>query len=168
MQEIERVKPRDPESTIYGIWNSILSLQFPITQGYVIRPQDKHTDQAGQNGFSDLHVFHYPGVATTATKFLIVQCKRMGDENKSSVWVEAVDQLDRYLYATHGRRRRADRSPVYGIACVGLKMRVYKYDDSSQGVLNWAPRGLTRGTRYDIVKDHKKVQKILDAILNDH
>ncbi|KAJ5212362.1 uncharacterized protein N7498_004008 [Penicillium cinerascens] len=167
-QEMKRVRKGDHESTIYGVWNSILSLQFPITQGYVTRPQDRHTSQAGEQGFSDLHVFHYPSTATTATKFLIVQCKRKGDEGKGSVWIEAINQLDRYLSATHGRRPPAARSPVYGIACVGLTMRVYKYDDINQRVLDWAPFGWLRGSDYSLKKNHDKVQQILDFILNNH
>lgn len=134
----------------------------------MIRPQDKHTDQAGEEGFSDLHVFHYRGAATTATKFLIVQCKRKGDEGKPSVWEEAVDQLSRYLSATHGRRRPADRSSVYGMACVGEYMRVYKYDDINEQVLNWAPHGWLTGSCFNIKDDHVKVQEILDVILADH
>ncbi|KAJ5670078.1 uncharacterized protein N7477_005441 [Penicillium maclennaniae] len=168
LQELRRLRRGDHESTIYGIWNSILSLQFPITQGYVTRPQDRHTDQAGKKGFSDLHVFHYRGAASTATKFLIVQCKRIGDEGKKSVWKQAIGQLNRYLGATHGRRPRANRTAVYGIAGIGKEMRVFKYDDVKQRVFEWAPHGWLRGSKFHLENNRVKVQQILDAILNDH
>jgi hypothetical protein len=56
-----------------------------------------------------------------------------GGRGQHSVWAEAIDQLSRYLGATHGWPP-ADRSAVYGIACIGLTMRVYKYDDINQAV----------------------------------
>ncbi|KAJ5832041.1 hypothetical protein N7474_000352 [Penicillium riverlandense] len=167
-REIARIRPGDPESTLYGVWNAILGLQFPIAQGYITRPQDRHTAQSGQYGFSDLHTFQYRGNAANASKFLIVQCKRAGSESQDSVWRDAVDQLDQYLCDTHGRRRPADRTPVYGIAAVGLKMRVYRYDDVNQCVLNWAPRGLPQGAQWDLESEAGKVQRILDHILNNH
>jgi hypothetical protein len=34
--------------------------------------------------------------------------------------------------------RPSDRSPVYGIVAVGKYMRVYKYDDVNESVLNWS------------------------------
>ena len=150
------------------MWNSILSFQFPICQGYVTRPQDEHTTQSGAKGYSDLHTFHYRGESSTADKFLIVQCKRAGSETRSSVWAEGVSQLNQYLAATHGTRRPLDRSPVYGIIAVGRFMRVYKYDDINRSVLNWSPRGVQAGKEWDLKEGDLTVQKILDHILNNH
>ncbi|KAJ5167741.1 uncharacterized protein N7482_003335 [Penicillium canariense] len=167
-QEIELISRRRPESVLYGVWTAILALQFPITRGYVTRPQDQHTSQGGQRGFSDLHIFQYAGNATQANKFLMVQCKTAGTETRTAIWDDAVDQLSRYLSSSHGTRRRADRTPVYGIAAIGRCIRVYKYDDVNRQVLDWAPRGMTRGAIWD-VKDHaRQVQRILDHILDNH
>lgn len=105
---------------------------------------------------------------TKANKFLIVQCKRAGSESQTSVWDEAVDQLSDYLRTTHRRRRPADRTPVYGIAAVGKAMRVYKYSDVHQGVLDWAPTGLPKGQHWELNKDTREVQRILDHILDNH
>jgi hypothetical protein len=142
-------------------------VQFPVADGYIVRPQDRHDSQGGRQGYSDFHVFHYRNNATTAVKFLIVQCKRPGTERQDAVWEQAVDQLNEYLSATHGKRPPAARSPVYGIAAVGKKMRVYKYDDINQQVLNWAPRGM-RWDLWDVVDDAEKVQRILDHIRDNH
>ncbi|KAJ5095751.1 hypothetical protein NUU61_005107 [Penicillium alfredii] len=168
--ELIRLRPGDPESTQYGLWNAILGLQFPVSQGFITRPQDRHSSQAGAYGFSDLHTYHYRGTATHATKFLIVQCKRPSASTQSSVWRQAVDQLDEYLSNTHGTRRPANRTPVYGIVAIGLKLRVYKYDDVNQGVLNWAPRGsgVKGGTMLNLDKDATKVQWILNHIYHNH
>ena len=85
---------------MYEIWNAILALQFPVAQGYIIRPPDRHTSQGSEYVFSDLHVFRYRNNATAADKFLIVQCKRAGIETQDAAWEQAVDQLSRYLSAT--------------------------------------------------------------------
>ncbi|KAJ5211012.1 hypothetical protein N7491_010828 [Penicillium cf. griseofulvum] len=169
-QEVSRIKKSDPESTLYGAWNAILSFQFPVSEGYITRPQDEHTSQSGEKGYSDLHTFHYQGNSSTADKFLIVQCKRAGYESRPSVWAEGVDQLCRYLSSTHGRRRPSDRSPVYGIVAVGKHMRVYKYDDVSGWVLNWSPnpRRLKRGKTWHLKDNYNEVQLILDHIRDNH
>ncbi|KAJ5595356.1 uncharacterized protein N7459_001564 [Penicillium hispanicum] len=168
VQELSRIRRNDPECTIYGLWNSILALQFPIVQGYVTRPQDEHTLLTGEKGFSDLHVFHYRGAATSANKFLIVQCKRYDYEGWPTVWTEGVDQLNDYLSATHRRRGPARRTPVYGIVAIGRRMRVYKYSDQLRSVQNWAPSGLQPGKPWHLKDDASQVQQILDHILNNH
>jgi hypothetical protein len=168
-QEINRIQKRDPESTLYGVWNAILSFQFPVSEGYITRPQDEHTAQSGEKGYSDLHTFHYQKNSSTADKFLIVQCKRAAYETHSSVWAEGVDQLRRYLSSTHGRRRPSHRSPVYGIVAVGKHMRVYRYDDVSQSVLDWSPsRRLERGKHRNLKKDSEEIQLILNHIRDNH
>jgi hypothetical protein len=170
VQEIGRIKKGDPESTLYGVWNAILSFQFPVSEGYITRPQDEHTEQSGEKGYSDLHTFHYQGTSSTADKFLIVQCKRAGYETHPSVWEEGVDQLCRYLLSTHGRRRPSDRSPVYGIVAVGKFLRVYKYDDVSGCVLNWSPnsRRLKMGEVWNLKNHYNEIQLILDHIRDNH
>ncbi|CAI7677861.1 unnamed protein product [Penicillium manginii] len=120
-QEIRRVPRAGPESVLYGVWNTILTWQFPVQEGYVTRPQDRHTSQAGQNGFSDLHTYQYSPGQRRADKFLVVQCKRTGLETRTSVWNEGVQQLNQYLSATHGTR--LNPTPVYGIVAVGVYMR---------------------------------------------
>ncbi|KAJ6012427.1 hypothetical protein N7522_002782 [Penicillium canescens] len=169
-QELDRIERNDPESIVYGVWNAILSFQFPVSEGYITRPQDEHTAQSGEKGYSDLHTFHYQENSSTADKFLIVQCKRAGYETHASVWAEGVDQLCQYLSSTHGRRRPSDRSPVYGIVAVGKYMRVYKYDDVNESVLNWSPnpRRLKKGNLWHLEENYEQVQLILDHIRDNH
>ncbi|CAG8115909.1 unnamed protein product [Penicillium nalgiovense] len=169
-QELGRIRESDPESTLYGVWNAILSFQFPVSEGYITRPQDEHTEHSGEKGYSDLHTFHYQGNSSTADKFLIVQCKRAGYETRSSVWAEGVDQLCRYLSSTHGRRRPSGRSPVYGIVAVGKYMRVYRYDDVRQSVIDWSPnsRKLKKGKVWNLEENYDEIQLILDHIRDNH
>lgn len=114
---MRRVPRAGHEAVLYGAWNAILSWQFDVRDGYITRPQDKHASQSGkggfsdlQGGFSDLHTYHYVDNATTPTKFLIVQWKRPDRYTRGSTWLEGVDQLSRYLAATHGTRRKDRRS----------------------------------------------------------
>ncbi|KAJ5835663.1 hypothetical protein N7447_001689 [Penicillium robsamsonii] len=118
-QELDRIERNDPESILYGVWNAILSFQFPT---------------------------------------------------HASVWAEGVDQLCQYLSSTHGRRRPSDRSPVYGIVAVGKYMRVYKYDDVNESVLNWSPnpRRLKKGNLWHLEENYEQVQLILDHIRDNH
>lgn len=116
--------------------------------------------------FIDIHIHRLDMLA--ATKFLILQCKKTGTETRSAVWREAVAQLNRYLSGTHRTRRSANRSPVYGITSLGLTMRVYKYDDDSRSVEDWAPPGLNPGDYYNLKTQALQVQQILDYIYNNH
>ena len=156
----------DYKSTLYGVWNSILTRQFPISDGDVTRPQDVHSGQAGGQGFSDLHTYQYQLPTTRKKKFLITQCKRTGLESWASIWRQAVDLLDRYIGSTR-TRASARYYPAYGIVAIGKYMRVYKYDDRN-GITDWAPPGLPSG-KYWHLKDHaEQVQTILDHIRDYH
>jgi hypothetical protein len=147
-----------------------LSWQFPVVDGYITRPQDKHTLQAGRKGYSDLHTFHYRDREGKATKFLITQCKRKGLEGRKSVWDEGARQLKEYLSATHKTRSVHRRTPVYGIITVGKLMRVYKYSDVRKDIVDWAPRGVEKGAAFDISdEEHQpKIAKILDHVRDNH
>ncbi|CEJ58100.1 hypothetical protein PMG11_06770 [Penicillium brasilianum] len=166
-QEIQNMPQMALESVSYGIWNAILSVQFPVPDGYIVRSQDRHTPQPGRHGYSDFHVFHYRANATNAVKFLIVQCKRPGTENWDSVWATAVDQLNEYLSATHGNRPPAARSPVYGIAAVGRATQFYKYNDIKQEVSPWKLRGMRKDV-LDLKGDAVRIQQMLDHIRDNH
>lgn len=173
--EIERIPRAGSECIMYGVWNAILSWQFPVTDGYVTRPQDQHTKQSGEKGFSDLHTFHYRGSSKDAVKFLIVQCKRAGLETRPSVWAEGVNQLIRYLTATHGARRPDDRTPVYGTVAIGLFMRVYRYDDIRQTVSDWTAPGVRHNRSpagliapLHIQSHHDRIQRMLNYIRDNH
>lgn len=67
------------QSTLYGVWSSILYLQFPVSQGYIARPQDQHTSQVGEWGFSDQYTYRY----------LTMQCKKARRETQGSVWAKS-------------------------------------------------------------------------------
>ncbi|KAJ6025963.1 uncharacterized protein N7446_013126 [Penicillium canescens] len=167
-RETSRVPRAGSESVLYGVWNTILTWQFPVQQGYVTRPQDRHTSQAGQRGFSDLHTFQYPSAQQRANKFLIVQCKRTGLETRASTWGEGVQQLDQYLSATH-RTRHVNRTPVYGIIAVGMYMRVYLYDDATNSVRDIGdPTVPSTAGRLHLKNDRIAIQQILDHIKANH
>lgn len=167
-QEISRVPRAGPESVLYGVWNTILTWQFPVQQGYVTRPQDRHTSQAGQKGFSDLHTYQYPSAQQRANKFLIVQCKRTGLETRTSTWGEGVQQLDQYLSATH-RTRHVNPTPVYGMVAVGMYMRVYQYHDATYSVGNIIdPRVPSTAIPLHLENDCIAIQQILDHIKANH
>ena len=135
-----------------------LDSELPLVQSYITRHQDQRASQAGERGFSDLHTYQYRGHATSTNKLLIVQCKKAELETQSSVWADGVDQLDRYLSATHGSRRPQDRTPVYGTVAIGKHMRVYRYDDINQCVLNWAPRSIQLGYIWHLEDDDTTIQ----------
>ncbi|KAJ5952108.1 uncharacterized protein N7479_010521 [Penicillium vulpinum] len=168
--EAKRIRRAGPECVSYGVWNAILSWQFPVVDGYITRPQDQHTSQSGQKGYSDLHTFHYPDGENKADKFLITQCKRKGLEGRKSVWTEGAEQLRQYLSATHKTHPVKSRKLVYGIVTVGKYMRVYKYSDAQRDVVDWAPHGVKKGAFLDILNktDQPKITKILDYIRDNH
>jgi len=145
-----------------------------MVDGYVTRPQDRHSSQSGERGFSDLHTNQYRDGERRASKFLIVQCKRAGLESRPGVWKEGVAQLNRYLAATHRTRSQDSRTPVYGIIAIGKFLRVYEYYDDFREVRDWqshADGSMNFSQVEDPLSllDHSEiVQKILDEIRDDH
>ena len=86
------------------------------------------------------------------------------------MWEEGADPLSRYLSWTHGRRQPSARSPVYGIVAVGKYLRVFKYDDVNEVVLDWSPqpRKMPKGEIWHLEKHCKDVQFILNYIRDHH
>lgn len=126
--------------------------------------------QAGRQGYSDLHTYQYLPNRANAKKFLIVQCKRVGHENRELVWGQAINQLNRYLSSTHGIRPLGSRTPVYGIVAIGKLLRVYKYQDIHQQVSEWYPSGIPfrPDMGYNIQVHERVVQRILNFIRRNH
>ncbi|KAI2720940.1 hypothetical protein CBS147332_4180 [Penicillium roqueforti] len=114
-EEIDRIKRNDPEATFYGVWNSILALQFPCPAGYVTRFH-------GENELL-FRTYHYMDFKTIPTNFLVVQCKRQSLQARPSGWEEGVNQLTQYLNDTHGKRPIGLRRPVYGFVAIGKLMK---------------------------------------------
>ncbi|CDM31607.1 hypothetical protein DTO013E5_2118 [Penicillium roqueforti] len=159
-EEIDRTKRNDPDATIYGVWNSILALQFPCSAGYVTRFH-------GENELL-FHTYHYMDFKTIPTNFLVVQCKRQSLQARPSGWEEGVNQLTQYLSDTHGKRPIWLRRPVYSFVAIGKLMRVFKYDDENECVLNWGLPGYPSGNIYHLVDDDVLFQQILDYIRANH
>ena len=153
---------------MYGVWNTILCRQFPHDNGYITRPQDRHTNQRGEHGFSDFHTFQrFPD--NSVSKFLIVQCKRGGLEDSVRAWNQGIQQLNRYLGAIHGTRQPHERTPAYGILAVGQMMRVYQYDDVSRTVRpTRIIGGGAPGAKLHLENNPETIQTILNHIRDHH
>ncbi|KAJ5246765.1 hypothetical protein N7468_001748 [Penicillium chermesinum] len=172
--EINRIPRERYECVLYGVWNTILTWQFRVENGYVTRPQDRHSRQRGRAGYSDLHTYQYPAVGRRASKFLIVQCKKHGHEGEASTWTQGRNQLRQYLSNTHGRRRWGTRTPVYGILSVGHLVRFYKYVDVGEDIRDLNIQSILRSTRIrngdslHIQTDCRQIQRILNHIRSHH
>ncbi|QKX60447.1 uncharacterized protein TRUGW13939_07592 [Talaromyces rugulosus] len=170
--ELDGIKKGTSEGHVAGVWNAILSWMFPVTDGYVTRPQDIHRYFGGAKGFSDLHTFQYDA-AGRRRFFLIVQCKPYSSEGSTADWQEAANQLRDYLSAIHKTRPAGRRTRVYGIAALGRRVRFFEYNDLTRNANGWRPSGtwaVTHNGRefYDMRREATEVQSALDFILNNH
>ncbi|OKL60898.1 hypothetical protein UA08_03220 [Talaromyces atroroseus] len=162
--------PNAPGVTMYGLWNSILNWMFPPTSNYVTRPQDMHRFFGGQKGFSDFHTSEIIP-ASRRKFFLITQCKAVASESQEHEWQNASNQLRDYLSSVHGTRPTNQRSPVYGIAALGRRVRFFRYDDPNQNVVDWRPSKRNNPIKkkyYDIRAEAGDVQGALNWILTHH
>jgi hypothetical protein len=159
---------------MYGIWDAILNWQFPVTDGYITRPQDLHKKFGGKKGFSDFHTFQYDA-AGQQKFFLITQCKAVEGESRQSTWKEASDQLISYLNMQHKKR---PEGTVYGIVAIGKRVRFYQYNFVKKNIDPWRPgsKGLPplprigedRRDFYLLVDEVDRVQQALDWIRDHH
>lgn len=92
----------------------------------------------------------------------------MGLETRPSVWKQGVHQIERYLATTHKNRSLDERPAVYGIVAIGRYMRVYKYDDKTRRVKDWAPPLLEPGKDRHLLDHASEIQVILDTIRREH
>lgn len=145
------------ESHMYDIINSILTLQFPVGDQYITRPQNRTEFMGGGHGFNDFHTLQY--VNQQRRCFLITQCKAPGQENRRAVWRDAETQLQNYLRAEHWARNQGSRPNAYGMIVNGLAVRFYRYEDDRDGMVEyWS----VPSTGYHLQDDHVEIQEVLD------
>jgi hypothetical protein len=110
------------------IWNTILNVTFPPTEGYATGPE-----QIFGSGPCDLWTLQIVQLSQsgspTAIKFSIVECKAVEYEGQGSKWTQARGQLHDYL---NGMTNAYNNStplprPVYGGIAVGKYVRLYRY-----------------------------------------
>lgn len=92
---------------------------------------------SGQRGFSDFHTFEWQ--PRRRKYFLITQCKKYDDQFSGRTWDDGEAQLAGYLSSQHRTRSPALRSPVYGILAIGKRVRFYRYDDNTRGIIQFQP-----------------------------
>lgn len=104
--------------------------------------------------------------------FLITQCKKYSLQDQRNIWKSGAEQLGGYLYMQHGRRPVAQRTRVYGILAIGLRVRFFAYDDPGQNVVPWRPGrayGNSQGRDfYHIIDEANSVQRALRDMLHNH
>ncbi|KAF3019037.1 hypothetical protein E8E15_000358 [Penicillium rubens] len=163
-REINRISrpSAEGESVMYGVWNSILTWQFDIRNGYVTCPQDRHSLQSGSRGFSDFEVHQYVG--NTRKRFLVVQCKKPGGEFGGYTWNRARVQLERYLESIHSDPQSSPT--VHGIVAIGQWVRFYEYDGTMYE-MEFKEAGPDQHQQH-LVTDRRLIQGQLNSIRNNH
>jgi hypothetical protein len=108
---------------------------FPVSAGFITRPQSRHDYFAGKRGYSDFHTFQWIG--GQRRYFLITQCKGSVHEHSEVAWTDGATQLQQYMIAQHLTRPVNARTPVYGILAVGRRVRFFRYKDTTQAIESW-------------------------------
>lgn len=97
--------PPDNEGTVNGIWSIILHHYLPTSEPYIHRAQEYVT-----KGFTDWWIHQWQLPAEVRRPFLITQCKRQKRENEPKTWLEAENQLRKYIKGMAKKRKR----PIMG------------------------------------------------------
>lgn len=133
--EVNDLRKDSDESAIYGIWDVILNWTFPVTAGYITRPQVSHSFHDGKRGYSDFHTFEL-GVQPWKL-FLITQCKAYKLQSYESVWDNGYFQLREYIRSQHPDRTAT--SPIYEILAVGQRVSFFLFNPVTQHLHAWRP-----------------------------
>ncbi|KAJ9309935.1 hypothetical protein DTO217A2_573 [Paecilomyces variotii] len=133
--EVNDLRKDSDESAIYGIWDVILNWTFPVTAGYITRPQVSHSFHDGKRGYSDFHTFEL-GVQPWKL-FLITQCKAYKLQSYESVWDNGYFQLREYIRSQHPDRTAT--SPIYEILAVGQRVSFFLFNPVTQHLRAWRP-----------------------------
>ena len=148
-----------------GIWVSILTMQFPPTDRFTTRPEEKN-----YLGFSDIAIYHrMPGPNGGPRKpriALVVQFKGAEHETKGYVWRQAIKQLGDYIFAKVRKRKEAEWTNVYGAVAIGRYVKFFEYKYDRGTVKHWLPGQWT--APYMIGKDCREIQAIPNDNTQNH
>ncbi|OJJ41803.1 hypothetical protein ASPWEDRAFT_179500 [Aspergillus wentii DTO 134E9] len=113
-----RIQPGAPEKKITGTWNTILSMFFPPTQGYM-----SNFNRTRADGPLDVFIEHIETHAPQPRpfKFLYVQCTASGNEDIDEVWEEKLLILSDQLRQFNSKR-------VFGAIAVGRAVKFYEWN----------------------------------------
>ncbi|KAH7324415.1 hypothetical protein B0I35DRAFT_458164 [Stachybotrys elegans] len=115
-----RLVPGRPEGETSRVWNTILNHLFKPEDGYTTGPE-----MSFGPGRADLFTAHLVlDVRFTEKKFLIVECKKPGDESQDSTWSEAKGQLQDYLGNITSKNRK------FGAIAIGKVVRFFEMTGS--------------------------------------
>ncbi|GKZ29775.1 hypothetical protein AbraIFM66950_006405 [Aspergillus brasiliensis] len=156
--ELASLRNDDMEGRVNGIWNIILNAEFPVSEGYVHRPQDGVT-----GGFTDFKSIQWvlpEGEQNLQQRaFLVTQCKRPEVQYRDSAWQEARDQLVDYLRGVR-RSARGRRYGIYGILGLGKFVEFYKFNTSTNSLDTLgAGRRYTLGEHDAMIRGHIRTIK---------
>ncbi|CEJ60989.1 hypothetical protein PMG11_09541 [Penicillium brasilianum] len=171
-QAIDQLQPHHPgrNTSILGVWNSILTTQFPTWQGYITSPRE-HGWFNERDLWYDLQVQHVRN--NSSNLFLVVICRTASDHASANA-NEGLDQwtvhLELYLDTIFGKRRRHGRPVrVYGVIAHGLEATFFTYDVGDDlPMLICREHDMDGKPAYHLVNDHQMIQTLLDAIRVRH
>lgn len=175
-QAIDQLRPTHPgrNNVILGIWNSILSTQFPTWQGYLVSPRE-HGWYNEREFWYDMQVQHLRGAAPNSNGnsniFLVVICRTAAEHNNVNEGLEQwTVHLELYLDSIFGGRRRPGRPVrVYGVIAHGPGATFFSYDiGEHMPLLIFREHEMDDKPAYHLVDDHEIIQNFLDTIRLRH
>ncbi|KAJ5206993.1 hypothetical protein N7491_002376 [Penicillium cf. griseofulvum] len=137
-------------------WNAILNLRFPSTQGFFIRPYS-HSGVRGCPGWVELQLSHLKDGRQNPVLVVYYQRANREDDNQ---WENGQKELQLYL-AFRYRNFAEDASPIYGILAIGVKLKIFRYDNPSRSIERFVPP-------WDLERHDEQVWNMLRKISRNH
>ncbi|KOS38798.1 hypothetical protein ACN38_g10367 [Penicillium nordicum] len=153
---IRNIRNDDAEADGIATWNAILNLRFPSTQGFFIRPYI-HCAVRGNLGWVELRLSHLNDGRQNPV--LVLYYQRI-DRQDDDQWENGQRELELYL-AFRYRHFREDTVPIYGILAIGVKLKIFQYDNPSRSIERFVPP-------WDLERHDDQVWNMLRKINRDH
>ncbi|KAK2783429.1 hypothetical protein FQN53_009192 [Emmonsiellopsis sp. PD_33] len=94
-QLANQITPAAYETAVDGLWTSILSLYFPVREGYGIQPQEE--PQLGDLGRCNITVSPYRHQQPLRKRIFCENKALSRGENNNGVWIGAKEQVLGYI-----------------------------------------------------------------------
>ncbi|KAJ5151118.1 uncharacterized protein N7482_010370 [Penicillium canariense] len=167
--ELVRNEPNIPwNAVILGVWNSILSLIFPVQEGYLITPRE-HGWFNEREFWYDLQVRHITD--HKRQPFLVVICRTAPEPSDLTAGLARwTDHLELYMDSIFGKRRRPGRAGrVFGIIANVRNATFFSYDIGDDiPLLIFREHDIEDLPAFHLVQDHERIQNLLTTIRRQH
>lgn len=157
---LQKLRNKSLECTVASMWCGILAHSFPVSEGFVVTPEQKLG-----SGYADLVLENTQLVEATGKyinlKVFVLEMKRPSGEGSDKIWADAMAQLVEYMKGVRVDKKKQTRR--FAAIGVGKYVRLYEWNFATQEGLQ-----MHKEDYLHVEKEVKIVQEKLEYVRNNY